>query len=117
MESIVEDMNLLGNVHRRVVVAFVSPKYLALADHLQMAINFSFQRLKRGRLVQKVTYEGQIIFLLTLLPGNEGKVGTVEDEEELIEAFARAGEAGKVTTDPYELKLANNLISKFGTTE
>jgi len=73
--------------------------------------------MKRGRLVQKVTYDRQTIFLLTLLPRNQGYVGTVEDEEELDEAFARAGGVGRVTTDPYELKLANNLISKFGTTE
>lgn len=104
-------------MHRQVVVAFLSKEYLALAGHLQMAINLSFQRMKRGRLVQKVIYNGQTIFLLTLLPTNQGRVGTIEDEEELNEAFAKAGGVGRVTADHYELRLATDLMRKFGTTE
>ena len=82
-----------------------------------MAINLAFNRLKQGRLVQRVVYNGQTIFLLTLLPTAKCRVGTVEDEEELTEAFENAGGVGKVTTDHYELKLAIKLVNKFGTTE
>jgi hypothetical protein len=109
-----EDSNLLsGGVHRRVVVAFQSEKYLALADHLKVPINLAFRRLRRGRLVQKVGYGDQTILLLTVMPGDV-KPSTVDDEATLAEAFEAAGGIGRVTTDQYELHLACRLIDRFG---
>ena len=116
MRSIVEDANLLANVHRHVVVAILSQQYVGLADHLQMQINLAFTRLRRGRLVQRVRYENQTIYLLTILP-TASNVGTVEDEEDLNEAFQLAGGVGRVTTDKFELRLASKLVNKFGTAE
>lgn len=109
-----EDSNLLSDsVHRRIVVAFHSAKYLALADHLQVQINLAFSRLRRGRLVQKVAYGDQTILLLTVMPGDV-KPSTLDDEATLAEAFEIAGRIGRVTTDQYELHLACRLIDRFG---
>lgn len=117
IQEVVEDSNLIsGAVHRRVVVAFQSKKYLSLAAHLQIAINLAFTRLKQGRLVQKVAHGDQTIFLMTVLPA-ANRVGTIYDEATLNEAFEVAGGVGRVTIDHYEIKLALRLINDFGATE
>ena len=116
MEQIVDgdDENLLsGTVHRHVVVAFRVKEYRQLADHLKAPINLAWDRLARGRKVQRVSFQGQVIFLLSLDPMAR-EVGAIVHEKALSEAFLDAGGVGRVTTDSYELAFARRLMEKYG---
>jgi hypothetical protein len=116
MEQIVEtDENLLsGTVHRDVLVIFRSKEYLQLADHLKASINLSWRALVKGRTVHKVVHGDQTIFLLTVDPA-ASQVGSILDEQSLDEAFSEVGGIGRVSSDPYELKLAHKLVGISGT--
>jgi hypothetical protein len=114
VEALVEDdTNLItGTVHRDVAVAVKSRKYRQLADYLKAPINLAWARLKRGRMIRVVRYGETVLFLLTLDPAAR-EVGSILDEQDLDEALS-ATDAGRVITDPYELRLVVRLIDKFG---
>lgn len=108
-----EDENLLsGTVHRQVLVV-VKREYRMLPDYLKMEINLSWGRLSRGRTINRLCWRDQTILLLTLNP-SAAQVGSILDEDSLSEAFASAGDIGRVSADPFELRLARKLMSKHG---
>jgi hypothetical protein len=108
-----DDPNVItGTVHYNVAVAVKSKKCCQLADHLKMPISLAWERLRRGRTI-KVVYHGETaIFLLTMDP-EARQVGSILDEKDLDEALAEV-DAGRVITDPYELRIAVRLMEKFG---
>jgi hypothetical protein len=84
--------------------------YKPLAAYLKAPINLAWKKIKEGRTVQRVFWEEDVIFLLTR---NTDHASTLEDEANLQDVLESVG-AGRVITDPYELKKIREMAAKFG---
>jgi hypothetical protein len=86
--------------------------YKPLAPHLKAPINLAWKRIKEGRTVQRVFWEDDVIFLITQNPTAK-HASTLEDETNLRDALESV-DAGRIITDPYELKKIREMAAKFG---
>lgn len=89
-----------------------TPHYKELAPHLKAPINLAWKKIKEGRRVQRVFWEDDVIFLVTRNP-TSNHVSNLEDETNLQDALESVG-AGRIITDPYELKRIREMAAKFG---
>jgi hypothetical protein len=89
-----------------------TPHYKELAPHLKAPINLAWNKIKEGRRVQRVFWEDDVIFLVTRNP-TSNHVSNLEDETNLQDALESA-DAGRIITDPYELKKIREMAAKFG---
>lgn len=87
-----------------------TPHYKQLAPHLKAPINLAWKQIKEGRRVQRVFWEDDVIFLLTR---SADHASTLEDEVNLQDVLESV-DAGRIITDPYELKKIREMVSKFG---
>jgi hypothetical protein len=93
-------------IQREVLVAVKDKSYHALLDAQKQPINAAWATVKRGRTLREAQWEGETVFLLTVT--DDDHASTVADFEQLNELLAESG-CGRVTTDPYELKLLHRL--------
>lgn len=93
-------------VQREALVAVKDKAYHALLDAQKQPINAAWATVKRGRAVREAEWERETVFLLTVI--DDDHASTVADFEQLNELLAESG-CGRVTTDPYELKLLHRL--------
>jgi uncharacterized Zn finger protein (UPF0148 family) len=93
-------------VEEEVAVALKDEAYHSLLDAQKQPINAAWATVRRGRTVRETQWEGQTAFLLTVTDNDAAS--TVADFEQLNELLAESG-CGRVTTDPYELKLLHRL--------
>jgi hypothetical protein len=97
-------------------VAFVirTSKYKPLASYLKAPINLAWRKIKQGRQIKRVFWEGDVIFYLTIDP-DATEVSSVEDAANLNDALEDVG-AGRVMNDPYELEKIREMAAKYGDT-
>jgi len=93
-------------VQQEVLVAVKDKAYHALLDAQKQPINAAWATVKRGRTVREAEWKGETVFLLTVI--GDDHASTVADFEQLNELLAESG-CGRVTSDPYELKLVHRL--------
>jgi hypothetical protein len=93
-------------VQQEIAVALKDEAYHGLLDAQKQPINAEWAIVKRGRTVREAQWEGETVFLLTLT--DDDHPSTVADFEQLNELLTESG-CGRVTTDPYELKLLHRL--------
>jgi hypothetical protein len=95
-------------------VAFVIDRsYRKLAGYLKAPIGLAWRRIVRGREVRRVFWEDDVIFLLTPTSGGVPVFEGAEDD--MNEALESVG-AGRVITDPYELRKIREMAVRFGET-
>jgi hypothetical protein len=94
-------------VHQELVVSVKVEDYKKLATHLKQKIGVSWVRLLKGRKLEKVSSQGQNIFIITVQ--DEMRSSTVKEEERLDEALIETS-VGRVTSDPYELQEARKML-------
>ena len=97
-------------VHPKLVIAIKKATYEKLAVHLKQAVNAAWTKFMKGRKVDKTLLSmGQNIFLVAIK--DEVRTSTETAEEELGRILEETG-IGRVTSDPYELREADRMLSK-----
>ena len=97
-------------VHPEVVVAIKRDAYNQLATHLKQSTNIAWNRLLKGRKVDKtINSMGQNLFIITVQ--DENCTSTLTDEQKLDSILTDIG-IGRLTADPYELKEARRMMDQ-----
>jgi hypothetical protein len=94
-------------VHQELVVSVKVEDYNRLATHLKQKIGVSWVHMLKGRKLEKVSSQGQNIFIITV--EDEMRSSTVKEEERLDELLIETS-VGRVTSDPYELQEARKML-------
>jgi len=97
-------------VHRELVVAIRKSDYDKLATHAKQEVNLAWNQLLIGRKVDKrVSSMGQTIFLVRIR--DENHASTLVEEERLDRVLADTC-VGRISSDPYEVRKAEELATK-----
>jgi hypothetical protein len=97
-------------VHPEIVVVIKRKAYDKLATHLKQSANVAWSQLLRGRRVDKtINSMGQNIFIITVQ--DENRTSTLTDEQRLDSILTETN-AGRVATDPYELREAHRMMDR-----
>jgi hypothetical protein len=96
-------------VHRELVVVIKKTDYEKLAVHLKQSVNAAWTKFMKGRKVNKTLNSmGQNLFLVAI--EDEARTSTETAEQELDRILEETG-IGRVTSDPYELREADKMMS------
>lgn len=96
-------------VHPELVVVIKKSDYEKLAVHLKQSVNAAWSKFMKGRKVDKtLNTMGQNIFLVAIK--DEVRTSTETAEQELDRILEETG-IGRVTSDPYELREADRMLS------
>jgi hypothetical protein len=101
-----------NGVRQEFAIVVKIARFKPLASYLKAPINLAWQRVKRGRTYQRIFWGGDVIFLLTI-DRNAPNPSTLQDEQNLQDALESV-DAGRIITDPYELKKVREMAAKFG---
>jgi hypothetical protein len=97
-------------VHRQLVVAIRKSDYDKLATYAKQEVNLAWNRLLIGRKVDKrASSMGQTIFLVRIR--DENHASTLVDEERLDRVLADTC-VGRISSDPYEVRKAEELTAR-----
>ncbi len=103
-----------NGIRQEFAILVKTARFKPLASYLKAPINLAWQRVRRGRTYRRTFWGDDVIFLLTRNP-NAPNPSTVQDEENLQDALESV-DAGRIITDPYELKRIREMAAKFGDT-
>jgi hypothetical protein len=103
-----------NGVRQEFAIVIKTARYKPLASHLKAPINLAWQRVKMGRTYQRIFWGDDVIFLLTITP-TATRISTLGDEEKLNHELESV-DAGRVITDPYELKRIREMAANYGDT-
>jgi hypothetical protein len=101
-----------SGVRQEFAIVVKTARFKPLASYLKAPINLAWHRVRRGRTYQRVFWGDDVIFLLTV-NRSEPNPSTVQDEQNLQDALESV-DAGRIITDPYELKRIREMAAKFG---
>ena len=103
-----------NGIRQEFAIVIKTARFKPLAGYLKAQINLAWQRVRMGRTCQRVFWGDDVIFLLTAMP-TATRISTLEDEENLNRELESV-DAGRVITDPYELKKIREMAAKYGDT-
>ena len=95
---------------QQIVFFLKIPTYRQLAEHVQVPLTMAYRRAKYGRSVQRLFWKDDAIFILT----PDGTSPCYLDAAENLAQALEEAEAGRLITDPYEVRRALELADKFG---
>jgi hypothetical protein len=100
-----------SNVGQHIIFLLKIPIYSGLPEHEREPINMAWRQAKHGRSAKRVFWKNDVIFILTpdqTAPTNPNAATHLQEALE-------AADAGRLISDPYEVKRALGLADKFGT--
>jgi len=96
----------------RIIFLLKIPTYRSLPEHEREPVDMAWRQAKHGRSARRVFWKDDVIFILTPDDTAPTHPNAVTHLQEALEA----ADAGRVISDPYEVKRALELAEKFGTT-
>lgn len=101
-----------NGIRQEFAIVLKTARFKSLASYLKAPINSAWHRVKMGRTYRRVFWGEDVIFLLSTDPAAT-RMSTLEDEENLNRELESV-DAGRIITDPYELKKIREMAAKFG---
>jgi hypothetical protein len=95
-----------------VAVLIKTRRYRQLPDYDQVPVNLAWNRLRKGRSVQRIFWKDDVIFYLTCKREETSSVEAVGDINDALQKVS----VGQAITDPYELRRIREMAVKFGET-